>query len=142
MLGNHADHFMLAQFNEHVTAITPNAGGKSFDVPDRERAGTAHVTMPRGFQMPGPQRVVSSGFVPGASFVAPPRLSPDPSGALPGMGNDPSGALPGMGEGGQGVAVNLNTATLLGWGVIAAGLIFFLGRRNGEARSAPTEAVK
>jgi len=131
MLGNHADHFMLAQFNEHVTAITPNAGGKSFDVPDRERAGTAHVTMPRGFQMPGPQRVVSSGFVPGASFVAPPRLSPDPSGALPGMG-----------EGGQGVAVNLNTATLLGWGVIAAGLIFFLGRRNGEARSAPTEAVK
>lgn len=91
MLGNHADHFMLAQMRERVTAITPNAGGRSMTMPDRERAGSAHVTMKRGFQMPGPQRTVSSGYAPGA--MMPGMGAQD---MLPGMGEQDM--LPGMGE--------------------------------------------
>lgn len=93
MLGRHADHFFLQQARERVLAITPNGGGRSLSVPDRERAGSAHVTVRGGQQMPGPQRVVTSGALPGMGSVAVPVRPVQPSGSLPGMGG---GALPGM----------------------------------------------
>lgn len=96
MLGKHADHFFAQQARERVLAITPNAGGRSLSVPDRERAGSAHVTVRGGQQMPGPQRVVSSGAMPGMGHVAAPAAPVRTSGALPGMGG---GALPGMSGG-------------------------------------------
>lgn len=135
MLGNHADHFMLAQMNERVSAMTPNAGGRSLSVPDRERAGSAHVTVRGGFAMPGPQRTVDSDYSPGR-------------GAIPGMGGvlgapgsflplaGPDGFLPlGDDAAPQGVQVNLTTPVLIGWGLIAAGLVYFLGKRSGEAQA-------
>jgi hypothetical protein len=137
MLGNHADHFMLAQMNERVSAMTPNAGGRSLSVPDRERAGSAHVTVRGGFAMPGPQRTVGPDYSPG-------RGSP-----LPGMGGvfgAPGGFIPLAGPDGfiplgdeaapQGVQVNLTTPVLIGWGLIAAGLVYFLGKRSGEEHHA------
>lgn len=94
MFGAHADHFMLAQMREHVTAITPNAGSPGLRVPDRERAGAPHVSMLAGFGMPGPQRVVSSKFIPGRGAIPGMSNVDEPSGgAIPGMGG---GALPGM----------------------------------------------
>jgi len=90
MLGAHADHFMLAQMRERVTAITPNGGGRSMSMPDRERYGTAQVTVKRGFGSPGPQRTVSSGFVPGMGHVAAPPAAPQTM--LPGL----SDMLPGL----------------------------------------------
>jgi hypothetical protein len=132
MLGNHADHFMLAQMREQVTAITPNAGSPGLTVPDRERAGTAHVNMRRGFGLPGSQRVVSSnqlpgmgrrllaglppGALPGMSGGALPGMS---GGALPGMG---SGALPGMGD------ITISTTTILGVGIIAGLYLYMKGK--------------
>lgn len=114
MFGAHADHFMLAQMRERVTAITPNAGSSGLRVPDRERAGAPHVQMRAGFGMPGPQRVVSSKFIPGRGALPGMSSVDEPSGgALPGMGTyvespayqgsnglagvGRSGALPGMG---------------------------------------------
>ncbi len=113
MLGNHADHFMLSQMRENVTAITPNAGSAGLKVPDRERAGAPHIKMKAGFGMPGPQRVVSSQFIPGRGAL-PGMSGVQRSGALPGMGHSisyapywqshlagdqPGGALPGMSGG-------------------------------------------
>lgn len=98
MLGKHADHFMLAQMRERVVAITPNAGGRSLQVPDRERPGTAHVMAKAGMMQPGSQRTVSSGYIPGMGAVERPAPAPLPN-ALPGM----SGAmLPGVGCCGMG----------------------------------------
>jgi hypothetical protein len=93
MLGRHADHFFATQARERVLAITPNGGGRSLQIPDRERAGSAQVTM-RGHTVPGPQRQVSSGYMPGMGTVEAPPAPVQPSGALPGMGGS---ALPGMG---------------------------------------------
>jgi hypothetical protein len=91
MLGKAADHFMLGQMRERVVAHTGNAAGTSLSIPDRERAGTAHVMMHAG-QMPGPQNQLSSDYMPG---VAPmPRLA-TPPGAIAGYG----AALPGMSGG-------------------------------------------
>lgn len=95
MLGRHADHFFRQQARERVLAITPNGGGRSLQVPDRERPGTAHVTM-KGHSVPGPQRQVSSGYMPGMGTVEPAPAPVQPSGSLPGMGD---GALPGMSGG-------------------------------------------
>lgn len=97
MLGAHADHFMLAQMRERVLAITPNAGGRSMQVPDRERPGTAHVMAKAGMMQPGSQRTVSSAFVPGMGAVERPAASPQPS-MLPGMGCCGGEMMPGMGE--------------------------------------------
>jgi hypothetical protein len=94
MLGKAADYFMNAQMRERIVAITPNAGGRSLHVPDRERPGTAHVSVKRGMQVPGPQRSVSSAFMPGMGGVAAPPPPPVPAGMLPGMGG---AMLPGMG---------------------------------------------
>jgi len=121
MLGAHADHFMLAQMRERVTAITPNAGGQSLQVPDRERPGSAHVTVKDGFGMPGPQRTVSSSFVPGMGGVAAPPPAPSPASMLPGMGFQDmlpgmgeSSMLPGMGELSSGMKAGLAVAAAIG----------------------------
>ena len=127
MLGKAADHFMRAQANEQVLAMTPNGGGKGYNPPDQERSGTPHVMMRRGMTAPSSQKVVVSGALPGMGKLQVPRgTNPtkirqlwtrntlaglQPSGALPGMGHyplgrgtpgavagfGPSGALPGMG---------------------------------------------
>jgi hypothetical protein len=125
MLGNHADYFMLAQMREKVHAIGPNAGGSSLSIRDRERPGAAHVTVRDGFGMPGPQRVVNTGFVPGIGCVAPPP--PLPSGAIPGMGG---GALPGMsGSALPGMGELSNSNLLLGVGAAVA-LWWAMGRKK------------
>lgn len=128
MLGKAADHFMHAQANERVMAMTPNGGGQGYNPPDQERSGTAHVQMRRGMTAPSSQKVVVSGALPGMGKLQVPRgTNPakirqlhlrntlagiQPSGALPGMGHyplgrgtpgavagfGPSGALPGMGQ--------------------------------------------
>lgn len=147
MLGAHADHFMLAQMRENVLAITPNAGSPGLKVPDRERAGTAHVSMRSGYGMPGPQRVVSSKFIPGRlAGGGLPGMSGLGSGALPGMGSGAlpgmgSGALPGMGSGalpgmGSGALpgmgdVTMSNATVMGLAAVVGLLWFF--RRKGAA---------
>ncbi len=125
MLGAHADHFMLAQMRERVTAITPNAGGRSMEVPDRERPGTAQVTVRDGFGMPGPQRTVSSAYIPGMGTIAPPPPAPSPASMLPGMGFQDmlpgmgfQDMLPGMGE--------LSSGTKVGLAVAAAAALYFL----------------
>jgi hypothetical protein len=104
MLGKNADHFMRMQARERVSAMSPNGGGKSFSPPDMERAGAPQVSMRGGMGIPGPQRAISGGSIPGMGFVRAPRrpqLAGVPRGALPGMsgvfGIDRSGALPGMG---------------------------------------------
>ncbi len=126
MLGNHADHFMMAQLRENVTAITPNAGGQSLVVPDRERAGSAHVTVKGGYGIPGPQRTVSSSFVPGMGSVATPPPAPSPRSMLPGMGDilgsrrsmlpgmGAQDMLPGMGELSSGMKIGLGVAAAVG----------------------------
>jgi hypothetical protein len=128
MLGNHADYFMFAQMRERVHAIGPNAGGQSLNVPDRERAGTAHVTAKGGYGMPGPQRVVSSGFMPGIGGVAAPP--PLPSGAIPGMGGGAlpgmsGGALPGMSGGALPGMSGLDTKTV-GLLALGAGVLYLV----------------
>lgn len=100
MLGKNADHFMRQQMHERVSAHSPNGGGRSFSPPDMERAGAPQVTLRGGMGVPGPQRAISGGSIPGMGFVRPSARPPMPrtSGALPGMGGvDRSGALPGMG---------------------------------------------
>lgn len=146
MLGNAADHFMLSQMRERVSAMSPNAGGRSFAPPDQERAGTATVRARGGLQLPGPQRYVSSNYSPGIqpSGALPGMGGFQPSGALPGMGSfQPSGALPGMGEEGapptSTVAVNIPPAVLFGWGALALGLVYFLSR---PAKGGDTALVK
>lgn len=154
MLGNAADHFMLSQMRERVSAVNPNAGGRSFSPPDQERAGTATVRARGGLQMPGPQRFVSSNYSPGIqpSGALPGMGGIQPSGALPGMGGiQPSGALPGMGDDGVApapstVAVNIPPAVLFGWGALALGLVYFLTRSpskggdNALVKAAPSIA--
>ena len=105
MLGTAADKIMLTQMQERVVASLPNAHSRSMGVPDRERAGTAHV-LAKGGQMPGPQNQVSSSWMPGMG------TSPTPA-APPAL--QPSSALPGMG------GVTIDTGTLLGLGALAAG---------------------
>ncbi len=114
MLGAHADHFMLAQMRERVTAITPNAGGQSLVVPDRERPGTAHVTVRGGYGLPGPQRTVSSSFVPGMGGVAAPPAAPSPRSMLPGMGYQDM--LPGMGYQDMLPGMGIDASALVGGG--------------------------
>jgi hypothetical protein len=108
MLGKNADHFMRMQAKERVSAMSPNGGGRSFSPPDQERAGAPQVTLRGGMGIPGPQRTISGGSIPGMGFVRAPRRPPVPgmlrgySSALPGMGHSlygiqPGGALPGMG---------------------------------------------
>ncbi len=146
MLGNNADHFMLSQMRERVTAMTPNAGGRSFSPPDQERAGTATVRAKGGFGLPGPQRQVSSSYSPGIqpSGALPGMGGFQRSGALPGMGAfQRSGALPGMGEDGAAaptVAVSLPPSVMIGWGVAAAALIYFMSRPESTAKSAAPAA--
>jgi hypothetical protein len=86
MLGNSADHFFLGQMTERVVAHPSNAKGQSMQVPDRERAGTARVAF-KNQEMPGPQRQVSSGYMPGMGSVPTPPAPPRAGGALPGMGS-------------------------------------------------------
>lgn len=128
MLGNAADLFMTAQMRERVVAITPNGGGRSMQVPDRERPGTAHVTVKGGMRVPGPQRQVSSAFVPGMGTLAAPAAPPSPASMLPGMGccaAMPLGGemipgmggvmLPGMGELTNGKMLALFGCVLVTW---------------------------
>lgn len=88
MLGTAGDKFFLGQMAERVVAHTGNAMSRSMMVPDRERAGTPHV-MAKATEMPGPQRQVSSSWMPGMSGTptpaAPPTLMSHNSSALPGM---------------------------------------------------------
>lgn len=109
MLGNYADQFMLAQAAERVHAITPNGGGRSMPMNDRERAGSAHVHMKAGLQ-PGPHTQVSSAW-------------------MPGMGTEPVPAAPAQSfmPGMNGVTVD--TGTLLGFGALAA-VVWYLGFRK------------
>lgn len=113
MLGIGADRFMLNQMSERVIAHSSNAAGRSMQVPDRERAGTAHVMMKVG-QMPGPQRQVSSNYVPGM-------------GAAPPLPAVPSGALPGMGVLGD---ITISNTTIFGVLAAAAAAWYFMGRKK------------
>jgi hypothetical protein len=112
MLGRGADRFMLNQMQERVSAHPSNSQSRSMVVPDRERAGAPHVTMKVG-QMPGPQRQVSSDWMPGMGEA--PQLADVPTGALPGMG--------GLGD------VTVSTGTLIGLAAVGAGL-FYLMRKH------------
>lgn len=129
MLGNAADHFMLSQMRERVVAITPNAGGQSLQVPDRERPGTAHVLVKAGFQVPGPQNQVSSGYLPGMGLVAPSAQPQVPRGMLPGMAG---GMLPGMNGAtmlpGMGTVTDLLTNKWV-WMAAAAGALYLATRK-------------
>ena len=144
MLGNNADHFMLSQMRERVTAITPNAGGRSFSPPDQERAGTATVRAKGGMGCPGPQRQVSSNYSPGIqqSGALPGMGGYSSSGALPGMGSfQRSGALPGMGADDgttppPTVSVSIPPAVMIGWGLAAAALVYFMSRPAGQVDKA------
>lgn len=128
MLGRHADHFMLSQMNERVHAITPNAGGRSLQLPDRELAGTATVRVKGGFQSPGPQRTVSSDYAPSGMLPGMGIMAGSDSSMLPGMGNlgngpGRTGMLPGMGNitsmlPGMGLLSDIGTS--LGVGGLAA----------------------
>lgn len=113
MLGTGADRFMLNQMQERVSAHPSNSASRSMIVPDRERAGAPHVTMKVG-QMPGPQRQVSSSWMPGMGEA--PQLADVPSGALPGMGG-----LAG---------ITVDTSTLLGLGALAVGAWYLFGRKK------------
>lgn len=85
MLGNAADKFFLGQINERVVAHSSNSQSSSMRVPDRERAGTAHV-MSKATQMPGPQNQVSSAWMPGMGESPVPPAPPSlVCSALPGM---------------------------------------------------------
>lgn len=127
MLGNHADHFMLAQMRERVTAITPNAGGRSLELPDRERAGTAHIRVRGGMRPPGPQRTVSSGFVPGMGGDMMPGMGGE---MMPGMGCASPEAIRRAGMGGDMMPGMGQTDMLPGMGALdikTAGLMAGLG---------------
>jgi|GEM_PF-2128239 len=133
MLGNHADYFMGQQMRERVLAITPNGGGRSMQLPDRELAGTATVRVKAGWAMPGPQRTVGTDYAPGRSGALPgmgccmPGMGSDPSGALPGMGG---GALPGMSGGALPGMSGLSTKSMLGIGAaIIAGYVLLRKKR-------------
>ncbi len=112
MLGNYADQFMMAQKAERVLAITPNGGGRSMPLNDRERAGSAHVMMKAGLQ-PGPHSQVSSAWMPGMGTEPVPL--PPPSTFMPGMNG-----------------VTVDTSTLLGFGALAA-LVWYVGFRKTSA---------
>lgn len=112
MLGTGADRFMLNQMTERISAHPSNSASRSMVVPDRERAGAPHVTMKVG-QMPGPQRQVSSDWMPGMGEA--PQLADVPSGALPGMGR--------LGD------VTVSTGTLLGLAALGAGLFYLMRKK-------------
>jgi hypothetical protein len=148
MLGKNADHFMRMQARENVSAMSPNGGGRSFSPPDQERAGAPQVSMRGGMGIPGPQRSISGGSIPGMGFVRAPRPVPrgalpgmsgvfgvqrsgalpgmgaysQPSGSLPGMGaySQPSGSLPGMGALGAVFGLSGTTMALMAGGMLAA----------------------
>lgn len=105
MLGVAADRFMLGQMNERVVAHTSNAHGQSMIVPDRERPGTAHITMKAG-QMPGPQNQVASSYVPGMGPVAQPARPPS--------------GVAGLGD------VTVSTGTIVGLAAVAAAALYFM----------------
>lgn len=109
MLGKAADHFMLNQMRERVVAHPSNAASRSMVVPDRERAGAPHVTM-KGTFMPGPQRQVSSDYMPGMGPA--PKLAGPPS-------TSHGAPMPGMGWLGD---ITLSTGTVLGLAALAGGL--------------------
>ena len=72
MLGRAADHFMLNQMNERISAVPSNANGQSLQINDRERPGTSRFVMP-GTISPGPDNAINSGWVPGATSVQTPN---------------------------------------------------------------------
>lgn len=113
MLGIAADRFMLNQMQERVIAHPSNSQSRSMVVPDRERAGSAHVTMKRS-QMPGPQRQVSSDYLAGMGAAPPLPSPPSVSHGAP---------MPGMGD------VTVSTGTLVGLAAVAAGLIYFMHKK-------------
>ncbi len=119
MLGIGADRFMLNQMTERVIAHPSNAAGRSMQVPDRERAGSAHVMMKVG-QMPGPQRQVSSSYVPG--------MGPAPDLAKPPAMAVTNSALPGMGMFGDITISNMTIVTVIAG---AAAAWYFMGRKKG-----------
>ena len=146
MLGKNADHFMRQQARERVSAMSPNGGGRSFSPPDQERSGAPQVTLRGGMGIPGPQRSISGGSIPGMGFVRAPRQVPrgglagmagvygvqpggalpgmgaysQPSGSMPGMGHQPGGALPGMGQLGAIFGLSGETMGLMAGGMVAA----------------------
>ncbi len=112
MLGNSADQFFLGQIKERVVAHTGNAMSSSMRVPDRERAGTAHV-MSKATQMPGPQNQVSSSWMPGMGESPAPAAPPSlVSNAMPGMSG-----------------VSIDTSTMLMLAGAAFGAWYFLLRK-------------
>ena len=116
MLGPAADRFMLNQMRERVIAHPSNSASRSMVVPDRERPGTAHVTM-KNAQMPGPQRQVSSDWMPGMGEAPPLPKPPSTSHGSP---------MPGMGWLGD---INLSTGTVVGLAAVA-GAVWYLSRRK------------
>jgi hypothetical protein len=117
MLGNAADQFFLGQMAERVSASLPNGHSRSMMVPDRERAGTSHVTA-KAAQMPGPQRQVSSAWMPGMGTSDAPPTPPS---------LQPSSALPGMG------GITIDTTTLLGLAAAAVGAYWLLFHKKPAA---------
>jgi hypothetical protein len=83
MLGRHADHFMLRQARERISAVPSNAKGQSMPMVDRERAGTQRFTMASTIR-PGPDNVLDSGDAPGAEAVAAPQTVTLQNGYYPG----------------------------------------------------------
>lgn len=117
MLGKAADHFFAQQMRENVIAQPGNSASTSMSVPDRERAGTAHVWM-KGGTAPGPQNQLSSDYMPG---VAPMPRIPLPPGAVAGF----APMLPGM----SGLGA-LPTKTIAIAAVLGLGAWFLMGRRK------------
>lgn len=85
MLGRAADHFMLSQMKERITAVPSNAEGQSLPIADRERAGTSRFTMPSTIK-PGPGNEIASGWMPGATSVQAPQTIALSNGYYPGEG--------------------------------------------------------
>lgn len=143
MLGAGADRFMTNQMQERVIAHPSNSASTSLSIPDRERAGSAHVTMRLG-QRPGPQNQLSSDYMPGVSAM--PRIPVPPTSSLPGMSGGAlpgmsGGALPGMSGGappgmsggswlpGLG-SMSLTTPTLIGLAALAGGVYWYFNRKK------------
>lgn len=138
MLGAGADRFMNNQMNERVTAYPSNAASTSLSIPDRERAGAAHVTMRLG-QRPGPQNQLSSDYMPGVAPMG--RIPVPPTSSLPGMSG---GGLPGMSGGGlpgmSGASwlpglgaisnIKLTTTTLIGLAAAGGAIYWYFNRKK------------